>query len=283
MAWVHARAHKAPYIGFSIECSRDSVATMNPALRPPILGVLLAIAVTASMDATGLTAFSALPLFPLTVGLWYLQRLSRTAMGFTWGRWWHYALAAFYPLLVLGAIVLICIAAGAASLSIPNLRTALLRIALVTVSTILVAILTEEGFFRGWLWASLQRAGRNQTQILLWSSTAFSLWHLSWVTLTTDRLPMAQIPIFIVNAAVIGIIWGLMRWISGSVIVTSVSHGLWNGLDYVLFGFGTKVGVLGVANTAIFGPEVGMVGLAVNALFAAVLWSVWKRRCRHAA
>jgi hypothetical protein len=247
-------------------------------MKLPILGVLLAIAVTTSMDATGLTAFSALPLLPLTVGFWYLQRLSRVAMGFTWGRWWHYAVAALYPLLVLGAIALISTAAGAASLSILNWRRALLRIAVVTVSTALVATLTEEGFFRGWLWASLQRAGKNHIHILLWSSVAFSLWHLSWVTLTTDKLPMAQIPVFIVNAVVIGTIWGLMRWISGSVIVSSISHGLWNGLDYVLFGFGTKVGVLGIANAAIFGPEVGILGLALNVLFAAVLYSVWKRR-----
>jgi len=249
---------------------------MNPAMKLPILGVFLAIAVTTSMDATGLTAFSALPLLPLTVGFWYAQRLSRAAMGFTWGRWWHYLVAALYPLLVLGAIALISTAAGAASLSTVNWRGALLRIAVVTVSTALVATLTEEAFFRGWLWASLQRAGKNPVHVLLWSSVAFSLWHLSWVTLTTDKLPLAQIPVFIVNAFVIGTIWGLMRWISESVIVASISHGLWNGVDYVLFGFGTKLGVLGIANTAIFGPEVGILGLALNVLFAAVLYSVWK-------
>lgn len=256
--------------------------TMNPGLRAPILGAVVAVAITTSMDATGLTAFSALPLLPLTGGFWYLQRLSRPAMGYTWGRGRHYALAALYPLIVLGAVALISMAAGAASLSIPNWRKALLNIALVTVSTILVATLTEEGFFRGWLWASLQRAGRKEIHILLWSSVAFALWHLSWVTLTTDRLPMAQIPVFMTNAAVIGGIWGLMRWISGSVIVASVSHGLWNGLDYVLFGFGTKVGALGIANTAVFGPEVGILGLGVNVLFAATLGCLWKRRSSRA-
>lgn len=259
------------------------MTTMNPALRPPVLGVLLAIVVTTSMDATGLTAFSALPLLPLTGGLWYLQRLSRASMGFVTGRWRHYFLAVCYPLLVLGAVALISMAAGAARMSTLNWRKVLLSIAVVTVSTTLVAILTEEGFFRGWLWASLQRARKNQIHILLWSSVAFSLWHFSWVTLTADRLPMEQIPVFMVNAAVIGINWGLMRWISGSVIVSSVSHGLWNGLTYILFGFGTKVGVLGIASTQIFGPEVGIVGLAVNVLFAAVLYSVWKRRFRAAA
>jgi uncharacterized protein len=253
---------------------------MNPALRPPLLGVLAAIAVTTSMDAKGLTAFSALPLFPLLAAFWYLQRFSRTAVGFTLGRWRHFGIAACYPLLVLGTVALVAIASGATSVSVPSWRKALLNIALVTISTALIAPLTEEGFFRGWLWASLQRAGRSPTQALLWSSVAFSLWHLSWVTLTADKLPPAQIPVFICNAAVIGSIWGLMRWNSGSVIVASVSHGLWNGLDYVLFGFGTKVGVLGIANTALFGPEVGILGLAVNLLFAAGLYAVWRRQAR---
>jgi hypothetical protein len=65
----------------------------------------------------------------------------------------------------------------------------------------------------------------------------------------------------LVNAAVMGAIWGMLRWISGSVIVASVSHGLWNGGAYVLFGFGTKVGALGVENTAVFGPEATALGL----------------------
>lgn len=63
-------------------------------------------------------------------------------------------------------------------------------------------------------------------------------------------------------------IWGLLRLISGSVLVASVSHGVWNGLDYPLFGFGTKVGALGITETAIYGPEVGILGLIVNVVFA---------------
>ena len=55
-----------------------------------------------------------------------------------------------------------------------------------------------------------------------------------------------------------GAAWGLLRWISGSVIVASLSHGAWNGLVYALFGFGTRVGALGVQDTALFGPEVGV-------------------------
>ncbi len=225
------------------------------------------------MDASGLTNFSALPLFPLMGLFWYLERLSRRNMGFVWGRWRHYGLAVLYPLLVLGLVTLIAAATGAVDLSQTDWRKAWINCALVAVSTILVAVLTEEGFFRGWLWASLERTGASQNRVLVWSSIAFSLWHLSAVTLATGfDLPAAQIPVFMINAAVIGAVWGLMRWMSGSVIVTSVSHGLWNGIAYSFFGFGTKVGALGIRETAFYGPEVGVLGLALNFLFVVALW-----------
>ena len=109
--------------------------------------------------------------------------------------------------------------------------------------------------------------------MLLWSSLAFSLWHVSAVSLETGfDIPAPQIPMYPVNAVVMGAIWGLLRLVSGSVIVASVSHGVWNGLAYVLFGFGTRVGTLGIKAAHIYGPEVGVVGLILNALFAFALW-----------
>jgi membrane protease YdiL (CAAX protease family) len=195
-----------------------------------MLDVLVVIAVTTAMDASGLSAFSALPLIPLMCLFWYLERLSRQSMGFIWGHWNHYRLAVHYPVAVLGVVGLISAAAGAVDLSQTNWEKAGLNFAIVTASTILVAIITEEGFFRGWLCASLERAGASVGRILLWSSIAFSLWHLSAVALNTGfDLPAEQIPIFMINAAVMGAVWGLLRLISGSVIVASVSHGLWNG------------------------------------------------------
>jgi membrane protease YdiL (CAAX protease family) len=152
------------------------------------------------------------------------------------------------------------------------------------VATTVVAIGTEEGFFRGWLFASLQRAGLGPAPVVLWTSVAFALWHISAVSLPTGfDLPAARIPLFIVNAAVIGAIWGILRLMSGSVIVASVSHGLWNGLDYALFAFGTKTGALGIKNTAVFGPEVGVLGLLLNVAFALLLWRLCRSQLRRAA
>jgi len=255
------------------QAAEPTKPTMARILRRPLLGVLVAIAITTAMDASGLSMFSALPLFPLIGLFWYFERLSGRSMGFVWGRWSHYGLAALYPVVVLGVLALITAIAGVVDLAGANWEKAWLNLALVGVSTTLVAIVTEEGFFRGWLWASLTRAGLKQSQVLVWSSIAFSLWHLSVVSLETGfDLPVAQIPVFLVNVVAIGTIWGLLRLISGSVIVASVSHGVWNGGAYIFFGFGTRVGVLGIKETAIYGPEVGVLGLLLNIIFAVALW-----------
>jgi hypothetical protein len=93
---------------------------------------------------------------------------------------------------------------------------------------------------------------------------------------------MAQAPIVMANAAVLGAAWGLLRWQSGSVIVASVSHGVWNGLAYVLFGFGKHLGVLGITNTVVFGPELGLLGLALNIGFVTAFW-IWCRSAKGAS
>ncbi|MGH9601049.1 MAG: CPBP family intramembrane glutamic endopeptidase [Terriglobales bacterium] len=242
-------------------------------MRRQITGVLLAIAITTAMDALGASAFSALPLFPLMGLFWYLDRLPARKVGFARGRWGHYGLAILYPLLVLGAAALFALAAGAVETGATNWEKARLNLIAITTATILVSIVTEEGFFRGWLWASLEQLGWKESRILVGTSVAFSIWHLSAVSLPTGfDLPAAQVPIYLLNAAIIGANWGMLRLASGSLIVAAVSHGVWNGLAYVFFGFGTRVGALGVKETSFYGPEVGILGVLLNLAFAAALW-----------
>jgi membrane protease YdiL (CAAX protease family) len=251
---------------------------MRSALQRATLGVVAAIAITTAMDATGLSAFSALPLFPLMGLLWYLEKHSRQDIGLVGGRPLGYGLAILYPTLVLGAVGGISAASGALDAAQIDWSGAWRKVAIVSAATVVVALITEEGFFRGWLFASLRRAGLNGSATLVVSSLAFSLWHLSAVTLSTGfDLPAAQIPVFMFNAVVLGLIWGLLRAISGSILVSSVSHGLWNGGAYVFFGYGTTAGALGIHDTPIYGPEVGILGLGLNLLFAAALWG-WTMR-----
>lgn len=255
------------------------MTTTAASLKWTVLGSLAAIAITTWMDASGLGAFSALALCPLLFLFWYLERLSRRAVGFAWGKPRDYLMAVTYPIVVIGAASLVSFLSGAVDLSGTNWNHFWLNLIAGGLSTVVAAIITEEGFFRGWLWASIEKAGGSSTAALLSSSVVFSLWHLSAVVLPTGfDLPAAQVPIFMANATLLGLVWGLLRLGSGSVIVASVSHGVWNGLAYSLFAFGTKVGALGVTTTWVFGPETGLVGLALNGGFAAALWRWTKSR-----
>jgi hypothetical protein len=55
------------------------------------------------------------------------------------------------------------------------------------------------------------------------------------------------------------------------VVVPSISHGIWNGILYPLFGAGTQIGFLGIRDGA-FHPEVGVLGLVLNLVLAIGLW-----------
>ncbi|MFQ5548972.1 MAG: CPBP family intramembrane glutamic endopeptidase [Woeseia sp.] len=240
---------------------------------PAIAGTMLAIAITTTMDATGLFVFSALPLFPLTALLWYLQKFSRPETGLTRGTPRGYGWAVAYPVIVLGAVGVIALAAGVVDTSEADWNKTIINIGLMSTLGVAMALITEEGFFRGWLWAALKRAGQSKVAILLWTSMAFTAWHISAVALDTGfDAPAAEIPIYLINATLLGLIWGMLRMMSGSIVVPSVSHAVWNGIDYPLFGFGEKIGALGIQQTHIYGPEVGIVGVGLNLLFAAALY-----------
>jgi membrane protease YdiL (CAAX protease family) len=246
---------------------------MSRDLKFVLIGSILAIAITTTMDATGLLAFSALPLCPLLFGLWYVQRMNRRDVGFTFAKPSDYVPALAYPMLVIGAIIAGALVAGTVHPKTGTGNKTAINFALVFVGTVLTAIITEEGFFRGWLWAALSRAGLHRTNVLLWTSLIFMAWHLSAVLLPTGfNPPLRQVPIFLINATLLGINWGLLRACSGSVIVSSVSHGLWNAAAYTLFGFGAKTGYLGIEQTGIWGPEVGVAGVVGNLISAVFLY-----------
>ena len=243
--------------------------------RPAVAGFAVAVAITATMDATGLSMFSALPLLPLTVLFWALGKYSPHEMGLVVGSRGGYAWALIYPVVVPGVLVAAAFAFGAVDLTDAAWGKAGRQFLLMSSVGILGTLLTEEGFFRGWLWAAWRRTGRCDRSAVFWTSIGFSLWHLTAVVLDTEFAPPAkQVPIFMVNAALLGLNWGLMRSLSGSVLPAALSHSVWNGVVYTLFGFGEKFGELGIEKSWLFGPEVGVLGLAANGLFA---WFLWRR------
>ena len=250
---------------------------MDKKYTAAVIGTSVAIFITTAMDANGLSVFSALPLMPLAALFWYLQRFSRAEMGVQRGSARGYGLAVAYPLVVLGLAAVVAFAAGATDVADTDWHKTLLNVGLISSIGVVMGLLTEEGFFRGWLWAALKRAGQSDVQVLLWTSIAFTAWHVSAIALDTGfDVPAAEIPVYLVNATLLGLIWGMLRALSGSIVVSSVSHALWNGLDYPLFGFGEKVGALGIRQTHIYGPEVGLLGIVLNLLFAVALYQVLK-------
>ncbi len=252
---------------------------MDKAIRGPVMGVMVAIAVNAVMDAAGLADLSFASLFPLMLVFWGIQRLSLKDMGFKLGGVRHYGLALLQPLVIIGFIALICLMSGVIDISKANWQQARNDFLFTVAISFPLAILTEEGFFRGWLFASLRRTGMSELQVIIWTGVAFSLWHIPAVTMNTeDALPLAQIPILLINAVLIGATWGMLRSISGSIIVTSACHAIWNACVYVFFGFGTTTGVLGVKQSEIYGPESGLWGLAINLFLAYALWTWWKKK-----
>jgi uncharacterized protein len=241
-----------------------------------LIGVLVAVSVTTLLDAHHLSAFSALPLLPITVVLWRLDGFPRGAVGLAWGHAADYAWAVLYPVIIMAALTALAFATTDARVATVEWSKGLKNAATVGAATIGAALLTEEAFFRGWLWAALARCRLGTHAILVASSLAFALWHVSAVVLPTGfDLPRRQIPAFLANAFVLGVVWGLMRLRSGSIVVSSVSHGIWNGLAYSFFGFGLKTGALGLQHTAVFGPESGSIGLALNIAGAALFWRRW--------
>ena len=246
---------------------------MNRSNTPAISGFVIALVITTVMDAAGYSMFSALPLIFLTGLFWYLQKFSRKEMGLTLGSLPAYIMALSYPVLVLGLVAIIAFFNGAVDITETDWDKARLNILLMTTTGIIMVLITEEGFFRGWLWASLKKAGRGDLQVLIITSLAFTLWHVSAISLDTGfDIPAAEIPVYLVNATIMGAVWGMLRMVSGSIIVPSVCHALWNGVNYPLYGFGEKVGALGIQQTHIYGPEVGMLGILLNLIFICGLW-----------
>lgn len=113
----------------------------------------------------------------------------------------------------------------------------------------------------------------NPKLILIFTALAFAFWHLPLFFLDSS-FNWSMLPVYITGGIVGGVTFGLLRYISGSIIVSSFSHALWNTVVYSLFGLGSGSGILGIKATNIFSPESGLLGLACGLVFMAILW-VW--------
>ncbi len=244
-----------------------------PTLSPSTLTfVALAIVSTTILDATGLSMFSALTLMALIPLYWLVTRHDWRAWRLNVGRPADYGLAVLYPAFAIGSLAVALLMTGA-ELADTDWPKVARSFAITAAATVVGSLITEEGFFRGSLFTAAERDGLTTGQSVVFSSLVFAAWHISWATLSEEgRVALPILPVYLVNAALLGAAWGLMRALSGSVLVPSLSHGIWNGATYTLFGFGSGSGLLAVENTLWLDPERGLLAIVLSGVYVAWLW-----------
>jgi membrane protease YdiL (CAAX protease family) len=188
-------------------------------------GAVLAASPALELLTGDATLYSLPPLVLLAV-FWNRTGLGRREVGFVSGRG-SYQTAILHPLLVVGGIVFLATAVGVTRVDDTPVRTVALQVSMMTAVTALGALITEDGFFRGWLWATLERSRLAPEAILMWTAFAFAAWHLPVALIEPSfRLPVQQLPVHMLNVWLLGMSWGVLRLVSGSVLVAAISHGL---------------------------------------------------------
>ena len=209
----------------------------------------------------------------MMIALWAVQRLTKREVGIAIGDPKSYFIALAYAVGIIGCVALGAWAAQLIDLKDYSASTVLRRLSLNFLVTFVLALITEEGFFRGALWGSCERAGFSPAKIVIWTSLAFGLWHFAVPIIDPDfAQPLSKVPQYVIGSTAFGVAMGLLRLRSGSIIVPSLCHALWNASVYTFFGAGEKMGQLGISDPSIWDPERGYAGLVLAVLVAVLLW-----------
>jgi membrane protease YdiL (CAAX protease family) len=240
----------------------------------PLIGSVGAIALSPLLMM--LTGQSAVYNFWLTVmmfGLWAAQRFTRFEVGFVTGDPGSYLITVGYVVGIIGCVALGAWATHLIDLTNYSGTSVFRRLTLNFLVTFLLALITEEGFFRGALWASCVRAEFSPAKTVMWTSIAFGLWHVAVPIIDPDfAQPLGKVPQYVIGSTVFGVAMGLLRLRSASIVVTSAGHALWNAAAYTFFGAGQKTGQLGIADPSIWDPERGYAGFVLAIVAAVLLW-----------
>jgi membrane protease YdiL (CAAX protease family) len=249
------------------------LARIKPAYWPLIASVGAIAISPLLMLTTGQGALYSLWLAVMMIALWGAQRLTKREVGIAVGDPKSYFVALAYAVGIIGCVALGAWAAQLIDLKDYSAATVFRRLSLNFLVTFVLALITEEGFFRGALWGSCARAGFTQAKTVIWTALAFGLWHFAVPIIDPDfAQPLAKVPQYVIGSTVFGVAMGLLRLRSGSIIVPSVCHALWNASVYTFFGSGEKMGQLGIADPSIWDPERGYAGLVLAVLAAGLLW-----------
>lgn len=254
----------------------------------PLIASVAAIAVSPILQiTTGQAVLYTFWLAVMMMALWVMQRLTLREVGVTTGDSQSYLIALAYPLILIGCIVLGAWAAHLVDLEDYSASTVFRRLSLNFLVTFVLALITEEGFFRGALWGSCVRAGFSPAKTVIWTSVAFGLWHFAVPFIDPDfAQPLSKVPQYVIGSTAFGVAMGLLRLRSGSFVVPSICHALWNAAVYTFFGAGEKGGQLGISDPVVWDPERGYAGLVLVILGSTLLWCWLKpstARIRHSA
>jgi membrane protease YdiL (CAAX protease family) len=154
--------------------------------------------------------------------------------------------------------------------------TLLLIIFISAFFTFLGSLITEELGFRGYLIGRFKKFGNMEALML--SSFLFGLWHLP-PSLLILRSGPGRSATYVFNIFLLGIIFGYLFLESKSLFPPSLCHGVWNALEYTLFGYGNVEGVFSGRLRIVFDPEEGLVGTA--ALLVVAIFFLWKMKKRY--
>jgi membrane protease YdiL (CAAX protease family) len=257
---------------------RASRATIGAAVVSALLAPALQLVLARYSYVAGALAYL-LVLPALGLALWIGLRLTRSEVGVRLGGADGYLVALLYPAAAMAVIAGAAWGAGALHVAhgFDGGRLGLRILALIG-GNLLVGLITEEGLYRGVLWGAAQRAGWSPARIVAATSLAFVAWHVGVPFVDAHyAVPMANLPAYLTNAFLLGVAWALLRLKSGSILVPTLAHAVWNSLAYPLFGDGDAKGALGVADFGLFDPERGLAGIALNLAVAALL-ALWARR-----
>lgn len=112
------------------------------------------------------------------------------------GDWRSQKWAVAHPLFILVLTAFVAHFTGVTDTVNTDWKKTFLNIGLMSSTGILMALLTKEGFFRGWLWGTLKHAGQSDRPILALTTPALVLWHTFAVVLDTGLdLRGKEIPI----------------------------------------------------------------------------------------
>lgn len=245
----------------------------------PLLGSVAALILSFTLVlATGLEWIDLVVVLGLLILFWVLTRMSKREMGLRWGSRSGYRLSLIYPVSVSLVLGVAAALVGRVMIDQSPSKT-VTNFVLMFANTWLGALITEEGFFRGWLWGSLRRARVSERGTVLWTSVVFCLWHIPAATVAPSfELPAGVVPVYLGNVLVLGLTWGVLRAAFGSIVLVSFCHAVWNALVYTFFGYGIETGALGIADWRMIDPERGVLGLVVNLVVLVLFWRWWRRR-----